>query len=92
MVSEANTLPDLHASGVFPRTASSPTELVFVVEQTPEGTYTAVDLRASCFAEADTIEELKSRILAVVRGRNWATEPRPKLVRLHYFRDELLCV
>ena len=66
-------------------------ELIFVVEDAPEGGFTARALGASIFTEADTIPELHGKIRDAVRchfdeGRS------PKIVRLHHVREEVIAV
>lgn len=64
-------------------------EIVFVVEEAPEGGFTARALGESIFTEADTMPELR---LAVQDAVQCHFEPgeAPKLIRLHCVRDELL--
>ena len=64
-------------------------ELVFVVEEAPEGGYTARALGASIFTEADDVRDLRSKVRDAVRC-HFDEEQRPKLIRLHFVREELL--
>jgi hypothetical protein len=66
-------------------------EIIFIVEESAEGGYEAKALGHSIFTEADTYEEIKIMVLdAVVCHFN---EPeKPKIVRLHMVKDELLPV
>ena len=66
-------------------------ELVFVVEEAPEGGYVARALGESIFTEADTLAELHDQVLDAVRC-HYEEDARPSLVRLHFIRDELLAV
>ena len=66
-------------------------ELIFVVEEAAEGGYTARALGASIFTEAETLDELRSNILDAVRC-HFGDGDRPKMVRLHLVRDEVLPV
>lgn len=64
-------------------------EIVFVVEQAPEGGYTARALGEAILTEADTLEALRTAVQDAVHchfdeGRS------PKMIRLHFVRDELL--
>jgi len=68
-----------------------PTEIVFLVEESPEGGYTARTLGVSIFTEADTLEVLQDKVRDAVRCHFEESE-RPRLVRLHFVRDELLAV
>ena len=67
------------------------TELVFVVEEAPEGGYTARAVGESIFTEADSLAELHTRVRDAVRchfdeGRG------PRVIRLHFVRDEIIAV
>jgi hypothetical protein len=64
-------------------------EIVFVVEEAPEGGYTARALGASIFTEADRPEEIEDRVRDAVRC-HFDEPARPKVIRLHYVRDQLL--
>jgi dephospho-CoA kinase len=66
------------------------TELVFLVEESPEGGYTARALGQSIFAEAETKEELEAAVRDAVRCHFEREEDMPKVLRLHYVRDEVL--
>lgn len=68
-----------------------PTEIVFVAEEAPEGGYTARALGVSIFTEADTLESLQENVRDAVRCHFDEAE-RPRFVRLHFVRDELLAV
>lgn len=65
------------------------TEIVFVVEIAPEGGFTARALGASIFTEADTEVELRAAVQDAVRC-HFDEEQMPKVIRLHFVRDELL--
>lgn len=67
------------------------TEIVFVVEQAPEGGYTARALGESIFAEADTEVELRVAVQDAVHC-HFDEGTSPKVIRLHFVRDELLAV
>ena len=65
------------------------TEIVFVVEQAPEGGYTARALGESIFTEADTEAELRGAVQDAVHC-HFDEGQSPKVIRLHFVRDELL--
>lgn len=67
-------------------------EIIFVVEEAPEGGFTARALGASIFTEADNLTELKERVVDAVRCHYGDRADRPKLVRLHLVKDEILPV
>ena len=64
-------------------------EIIFLVEESPEGGYEAKALGYSIFTQADTLEELKGMIRDALRAHFEDTE-RPKIVRLHIVRDEVI--
>ena len=65
------------------------TELVFVVEEAPEGGYTARALGPSIFTEADTLPELRQQVRDAV-ACHFEPGSAPAVLRLHFVRDELL--
>jgi sulfur relay (sulfurtransferase) DsrF/TusC family protein len=64
-------------------------ELLFVVEEAPEGGYIARAAGAAIFTEADSVEELKEMVIDAVRC-HFEEDERPKLIRLHFVKEELL--
>ena len=67
------------------------TEIIFTVEEAGEGGFTARALGYSIFSEADTVEDLREEILDAVRC-HFEVEDRPRIVRLHFVKDEVLTV
>ncbi|MFN5350191.1 MAG: 2-oxoisovalerate dehydrogenase E1 subunit beta [Polaromonas sp.] len=65
------------------------TEIVFVVELAPEGGFTARALGESIFTEADTEAELRTAVQDAVHC-HFDEGQSPKVIRLHFVRDELL--
>ncbi len=64
-------------------------EIVFVVEQAPEGGWVARAVGRSIFTEADSETELRSAVRDAVRG-HFDEGKSPSLIRLHFVRDEVL--
>jgi hypothetical protein len=64
-------------------------EIVFLVEQAPEGGYTARALGESIFTEADSLERLHIAVRDAVRC-HFDEGRLPKLIRLHHVRDEVI--
>jgi hypothetical protein len=64
-------------------------EIVFVVEQAPEGGYLARALGESIVTEADDLESLRTSVQDAVRC-HFDESQLPKVIRLHFIRDELL--
>ena len=66
-------------------------ELIFVVEEAPEGGYIARALGQSIFTEADTLAELTEKVREAVRC-HFEEGQAPKIVRLHHVREEVIAV
>lgn len=64
-------------------------EIIFLVEEPPDGGYTARALGHAIFTEADTWEELRSAVQDAVRC-HFDEGERPSAVRLHLVRQEVL--
>ncbi|HEY3237018.1 MAG TPA: hypothetical protein VGJ84_20030 [Polyangiaceae bacterium] len=67
------------------------TEIIFVLEEASEGGWTARALGQSIFTEADTLDELYENVRDAVRC-HFDEADRPKVIRLHSVREELLAV
>jgi hypothetical protein len=65
------------------------TEIIFSVEEAPEGGFEAKALGHSIYTQADTFEELKSMIQDAVRC-HFEEEDRPRVIRLHLVKDEVI--
>jgi hypothetical protein len=63
-------------------------EIVFLVEEAPEGGYQARALGHSIFTEADTWEELRDAVRDAVQCH--FDVDVPTVVRLHLVREEVL--
>jgi len=66
-------------------------EIIFVVEEAPEGGLTARALGVSIFTEADDIESLHRQVRDAVHCHFEESET-PKMIRLHFTREEVLAV
>lgn len=66
-------------------------ELIFVVEEAPEGGYTARALGAAIFTDAEDVETLHARVRDAVLC-HFEEGTRPALVRLHFVRDEVMAL
>jgi len=64
-------------------------EIIFIVEEAPEGGYTARALSASIFTEADDLAALREAVRDAVRCHFEDTE-RPAIIRLHFTREEVI--
>jgi len=66
-------------------------EIIFLVEEAPEGGYTARALGVSIFTEGDDVASLEENIRDAVRC-HFDENETPRLVRLHFTRDEVIAV
>ncbi len=66
-------------------------EIIFVVEQAPEGGLVARALGHSIHTQAETIDELKIAVQDAVR-LHFDTQEMPRLIRLHGVKDEVIPV
>lgn len=66
-------------------------EIIFIVEDAPEGGYTARALGESIFTEADNLDELRFNIRDAIQC-HFEQGQEPKVIRLHYVREELIAI
>ena len=66
-------------------------ELIFMVEEAPEGGYTAHALGASIFTEADNLADLRAKIKDAV-SCHFDEGQEPKVVRLHFVHEEVIAL
>ena len=66
-------------------------EIFFLVEEAPEGGFTAKGLGESIFTEADNLEELHANVRDAVRC-HFDEGKAPKMIRLHFVHEEVLAV
>jgi predicted RNase H-like HicB family nuclease len=66
-------------------------EVIFLIEDAPEGGYTAKALGYSIYTQADTWEELKQAIQDAITC-HFEEGQRPSLVRMHHVHDEVILV
>ena len=66
-----------------------PSEIIFAVEEAPEGGFVARALGHSSFTEADDLDALRAAVRDAVRC-HFDEANRPKVIRLHLVRDEVL--
>jgi len=65
-------------------------EIVFLVEKDPEGGLTARALGESIFTQAEDMDALKEAVRDAVRCHFADAESRPRVIRLHSVRDEVI--
>ena len=64
-------------------------EIIFVIEQAPEGGYVARALGQSIVTQAESTAELHERVRDAVHC-HFDAGTAPKLIRLHFVRDEVI--
>lgn len=65
------------------------TEIIFLVEDAPEGGFTARAVTASIFTEADTLVQLREAVRDAVRC-HFEPGQAPALIRLHYTHEDVI--
>ncbi len=66
-------------------------EIIFNVTESAEGGYEAQALGYSIYTQGDTLEELKAMVQDAVRC-HFDEESRPRVIRLHMVKDEVIPV
>lgn len=69
----------------------SATEIIFeIIEDELDGGYCASALGYGIHTQGDSLEEIRRNVKEAVDCYFDDTMPRPKVIRLHFVRDELL--
>lgn len=63
-------------------------EIIFLVEESQEGGFTAKALGISIFSEADTMEQLRTEVVDAVRCH--FDDEKKRIIRLHIVREEII--
>ena len=64
-------------------------EMIFVVENAPEGGYIAKALGASIFTEAENLEDLRQQVRDAVKC-HFEEGQGPRVIRLHFVHEEVI--
>jgi hypothetical protein len=64
-------------------------EIIFSVQESPEGGYEARALGYSIFTQADTMDELKRNVREAVQC-HFDEGQAPPVIRLHMVKDEVI--
>ena len=64
-------------------------EIIFIVQEALEGGFEAKALSAPIFTEADSLDELREMVRDAV-SCHFEDEERPKIIRLHFVREEVI--
>ncbi len=65
-------------------------EIIFEVRDAEEGGYWARALGYAIFTQAETWDELKVKVREATALHFEDSEERPRLIQLHYAKDELI--
>jgi hypothetical protein len=65
------------------------TEIIFSVQESPEGGYEAQALGHDIFTQGDTLEELREMVRDAVKC-HFDEGSAPSVIRLHFVRDEVM--
>jgi hypothetical protein len=65
------------------------TEIVFLVEEAPDGGFIARALGESIFTQSETFAALREEVRDAVRC-HFEQGKGPSIIRLHYVKDEVL--
>ncbi|MGM9507527.1 type II toxin-antitoxin system HicB family antitoxin [Larkinella sp. GY13] len=82
----------MRKSRFFTKTDGFMKELIFVVEEDPEGGYTARALGETIFTQGETVEELKQMIRDAIDCHFDDASQWPQIVRLHFVKDEVFAL
>ncbi len=66
-------------------------EIIFSIQESPEGGYEAHALGHSIYTQAETLEELKAMLQDAVRC-HFTPDSMPRVIRLHLVKDEVIPV
>jgi hypothetical protein len=64
-------------------------EIIFSVEESPEGGYEARALGHSIFTEAGSLEDLRTMVRDAVKC-HFSEKDMPHVIRLHWVKDEVI--
>lgn len=67
----------------------SASEIIFLVEEAAEGGYEARALGYSIYTQAESLDELKAMLQDAVRC-HFEDNERPRVIRLHLVKDEVI--
>ena len=66
-------------------------EIIFLVNESPEVGFEAKSVSHSIFTEADTLEELRAMVKDAVEC-HFDDQARPSIIRLHLVKEEIIAV
>lgn len=66
-------------------------ELIFIVEESVDGGYEAKAIGESIFTQGEDLEDLKNQIKEAINC-HFEENKMPKMVRLHFVKDEIFAI
>ena len=66
-------------------------EIIFLIEEDPEGEYIATAIGEDIITDGDTMQEIKENVKDAVEC-HFEVEKRPKLIRLQMVKEEVIVV
>ncbi len=70
--------------------SKNPVEILFLVEESKNGEFSAQAVGYSIYTEAASLEELKKNVLEALECHFVDSSQIPAIVRLHIVKDEIL--
>jgi hypothetical protein len=67
----------------------APSEIIFSVQESPEGGFEARALGYSIFTQANSLDELKTMLRDAV-ACHFSEDSKPRVIRLHVVKDEVI--
>ena len=64
-------------------------EIIFSVQESPEGGYEAQALGHDIFTQGETLEELRAMVRDAVKC-HFDDTSAPRIIRLHFVKDEVM--
>jgi hypothetical protein len=64
-------------------------EIIFLVEDAPEGGFIARALDVSIYTDADTLDDLHGKVREAV-DCHFEPADKPKIIRLHFVHEEII--
>ena len=66
-------------------------EIIFYIEESPEGGYEAKALGHSIYTDGDSINELKENIKDSIHC-HFEENEKPQIIKLHYVKEEAIAL
>ena len=67
-------------------------EIVFIIKEDSDGKFTARSAKESIFTEGDDLDSLKINIREAVSCHYGGEKDTPKVIKLHFVKEEIMAV